>query len=168
MASVAEVIVTALNDMYGGKTPSEKVAARASLHEQGRVNTSDVWRLCNGNATADEYSEALEAKAQAKAAQDAAAAAKRADRAAKAGAAAALRRELAESHWVAMTAVQFDESRFPKTQPKILSKDSCVAILEVEFGAQFGELQKLKLPEFRAKLEPKLIVLRPRQRRQRH
>ena len=66
-----------------------------------------------------------------------------------------------------MAAVQFDESRFPKTQPKILSKDSCIAILEAKFGEQFGELQKLKLPELRAKLEPKLIVLRPRQTRQR-
>ena len=131
------------------------------------MNTSDVWRLCNGNGTADEYSAALDAKRAEKAAQDAATAAKRADRAAKADAAAALRHELAESHWVAMAAVQFDESRFPKLQPKILSKDSCVAILEVKFGAQFCELQKLKLPELRAKLDPKLIVLRPRQRRHR-
>ena len=64
-----------------------------------------------------------------------------------------------------MEAVQFVEERFPRENPKILGRDSCIAILEMRYGPLFAELSKKKLGELLQSLREKLVVVRPRQRR---
>ena len=72
---------------------------------------------------------------------------------------------MAESHCQMMELAQFDEDRFPKAVPKILGRDSCIAILETLYLEQVAQLMKQKLPALLEKMCAKLIVVRPRQRR---
>eukprot|EP00937_MAST-01D_sp_MAST-1D-sp2_P006026 g6026.t1 len=144
-AKAPSVVASALDKLYAQRTPTEKVTQRALLTGQGRVNASDVWRACGGVATDDKYKEHLDLRAQAKAAEEADKQAKRDARAAKAARAASERRALADRHWKLMEAVQFVEERFPRENPKILARDSCIAILEMRYGQPFAELSKKKL-----------------------
>ena len=66
-----------------------------------------------------------------------------------------------------MKSVQFDVNRFPKATPKILGRESCVALLEARYGGAHADLMKQKQAELLQKMKAKLIVVRPRQRRQR-
>ena len=162
-----QVIADALDSIYGGDTPIAKVAKRARLTGEGRVNASDVWAACDGIGTHDAYRLHLDGKKKQAEEDEKEKASKRAEREAKARAAPTERRQLAESHWKLMGDVQYDEALFPKATPKILGRESCIALLETRYGEAHADLVKQKQPELLAKMKAKLIVVRPRQRRQR-
>ena len=64
-----------------------------------------------------------------------------------------------------MESVNFDEDKFPKAKPKILGRDSCIAILEARYDESFSDLKQQKQADLLKKMLTKLIVIRPRQRR---